>query len=218
MIRLFRHYLLAVVLSTFCLCAATAAFAAPRSNPELMNESFQQFDQQLDSGWRTLQVKRDYLGAAAAIREYQSEHAAQLKTWQQGSLAFHLAHVYALADDRPEAIRWFRKSMADHWTGNPAYIEAFIAFLQNDKPALLDARHTIATTHPGPWQMQDLHEVDVMIEYFGEPFEAGWGALNCHESGTTYKTAAWKTYCHAVDIKYRKTYLKHGIALPIAAR
>jgi hypothetical protein len=216
MIRLLRRFLVSVALSTFWLFAATPAFAAPASDAQLMHESFQKFDQQLDTGWRTLQVRRDYLGAAAAIREYQSEHAAQLKTWQQGSLAFHLAHVYALAGNQPEAIRWLRQSMAGHWAGNPAYIKAFIAFLQNDKPALIKARHVIATTNPGPWQAEDLSEVDAMIDYFGEPFEAAWGALNCHESRTTQKTPAWKAYCQAVDIKYRKLYLQHGIKLKTA--
>lgn len=181
-----------------------------------MHESFQQFDQQLDSGWRTLQVKGDYTGAAAAIRKYQLAHAAQLKTWQKDSLAFHLAHVYALAGERPRAIRWFRRAMADDSFGNDAYIEAFIAFLQHDKPALLEVRHAIATTHSGPWQVQDLHEVDAMIDDFGEPFEAAWAALNCHESGATHKTAAWKAYCQALDIKYRKLYLQHGITLKTA--
>ncbi|HEY1772532.1 MAG TPA: hypothetical protein VGH91_05000 [Gammaproteobacteria bacterium] len=178
-----------------------------------MSESFQQFDQHLDTGWRTLRVKRDYAGAAEAILQYQSLHAAGLNEGQKGSLAFHLAGVYALAGDKAKAIEWFQKSLDTGGSGNPAYIQGFIHFLQGDKTGLADARHTIATTNPGPWREQDLKEMDAMLAYFGEPFEAAWGALNCHDPGIKGSGPEWIAYCQADDAKYRKIYLEHGIKL-----
>jgi len=195
------------------LCSGFSAALTAVSHKALMNESFQQFDQNLNTGWRVLQLQRDYLGAANAMLEYLSVHSTTLKLWQKDSLAFHLGHIYALAGKKREAIHWFKKSMADHLMDNPTYTESFIVFIEKDKPALLEDRDTIATTHPGPSRAQDLREMDVMLEYFGESFEAAWGALNCHNPATKETTAAWISYCKDMDAKYRKIYLQHGIKL-----
>jgi len=211
---LFRSSIrLVLAVAALWLCSGFSTALTAVSHKALMNESFQQFDQNLDTGWRVLQLQRDYLGAANAMLEYLSVHSDTLAAWQKDSLAFHLGHVYAMANQRQEAIIWLRKSMADHSMGNTAYVEAYMAFLTNDKPALLAVRHTIATTHPGPWRAQDLREVDVMVTYFGEPFEAAWGALNCHNPVAESTTAAWIAYCGAIDAKYRKLFLQHGIKL-----
>ncbi len=154
------------------LCCGSVAFAGPRTTNALMQESFQQFDQKLDTGWRVLQVQGDYVGAANTMLDYLSMHTATLKPWQKDSLAFHLGHVYALAGKRDEAIYWFRKSIAGHRMDNPAYVNGFIDFLQNDKPALLADRSSIAAMHPSLARAGDLREMDAMLEYFGEPFEA----------------------------------------------
>ena len=201
----------AAALWLFC---AHAVFAAAPSSDALMSESFQQFDQKMDTGWRTLQLKGDYLGAADAILRYRTLHAAELDDWQKGSLAFHLGHCYAMAGETAKAIAAFRDALASGGWGNPAYIEGFIAFLQGDKTTLMDARHAIAATNPGPWQKDDLAEMDAMLTYFGQPFEAAWAALNCHDPGIKTDTPEWAAYCHAADRKYRNTFLAHGVKLP----
>lgn len=202
---------LAGALWLFC---APAALATTPSDSTLINESFQQFDQNLDTGWRTLQLKRDYLGALEAIRQYQAAHAAELNEAQKASLAFHLAHCYAMAGDKAKAIEWFQRSIDSGWSGNPAYIQGFIDFLNGDKAALVEARHTLASTNPGPWRAGDLKEMDEMLAYFGAPFEAAWSALNCHDPGVDGEGPEWIAYCRAMDAKYRETFLKHGVALP----
>ncbi|MHB8426066.1 MAG: hypothetical protein ACYDB9_13135 [Gammaproteobacteria bacterium] len=203
--------LLAAVLALGLCTGSSAATPAAVTDARLMRESFRQFDQNLKGGWRILQVQRDYPGATHAMLEYLSVHSATLKPWQKDSLAFHLGHVYALAGKRQEAIHWFQKSIADHRMDNPAYVESFIAFLENDKPALLADRHTIATTNPGPWRAKDLREMDAMLDYFGDPFEAAWSALMCHNPSAEGIGAAWFSYCKAIDGKYRRLYAKHGI-------
>lgn len=196
------------------LCTGSPAATPPAvTDARLMRESFWQFDQNLKGGWRTLQVQRDYLGAAHAMLEYLSVHSATLQPWEKDSLAYHLGNVYALAGRRQTAIHWFQTSIADHRMGNLAYAESFITFLRNDKPALLADRHIIATTNSGPWRAKDLSEMDAMIGYFGEPFEAVWGTLNCHIEAATDTGPAWESFCKAIDAKYRAIYLQHGVVL-----
>lgn len=207
------NWLVPAAAALWLFCAQTAIAAGP-SNSALMEESFQQFDQKMATGWRTLQVKGDYLGAADAILQYRSIHAAELSPGQKGALAFHLGHCYAMAGDTPKAIEWFQKSLDGGWSGNPAYIQGFIDFLKGDRAALEAARHTIATINTGPWTAEDLSEMDEMLAYFGEPFEAAWAALNCHDPGIKTDTPGWRAYCMAADVKYRDLYRAHGIGLP----
>jgi tetratricopeptide (TPR) repeat protein len=209
----FQLLRLTLAATTLWLCCGALVSADQMSANDLTLESFQKFDQSLDTGWRVLQVQRDYRGAAKAILDYISVHSATLKPWQKASLAFHLGHVYALAGERDQAIRWFRKSIDGHRLGNPEYVESFIAFLQNDKPALIADRRIVANTNPGAWRTHDLGEMDAMLEYFGEPFEAAWGAYTCHIQRTENTGPAWVPYCKVVDTKYRDIYLEHGIKL-----
>jgi hypothetical protein len=205
---------LSMVILASLLVASTGAFAsasAQSSNDDSAQKSFMQFDQDPNGGWRTLQLQRDYQGAADAILQFMSEHDTELKTWQEGSLAFHLGHVYALMDDRTNAIHWFKQSLSYHALSNPAYVDGFIAYLQNDKPALMKDRHTVATTDPGPWQSADLKEMDAMIDFFGAPFEAAWGALNCVGTGAK-ADPKWADFCRAVSVKYHAIYLQHFAA------
>lgn len=80
--------ILAAIIMWFC-CGALV-FAGQVPTNALMHESFQQFDQSLDTGWRVLQVQRDYLGAAKAMLDYLSVHPTALMPWPKDSLAFHL--------------------------------------------------------------------------------------------------------------------------------
>lgn len=150
-----RYWVTCAVTLLLVPCWANAALSLLAIS-NLTHESFEQFDQS-NGGWRTLQVQRDYHGADEAIRKYMEVHATTLTAWQRASLSFHLAHIYALEGDSSRAIRWFRKSNSYRVIGNPAYPDSFIAFLQHDRAALLQARRIIATTNPGPWRAADRH-------------------------------------------------------------
>ncbi len=184
---------------------------ATNTNDSAVQSAFMQFDQNLNGGWRTLQLQRNYQGAADAILQFMTEHSADLKTWQMGSLAFHLGHVYALMGDSTNAVHWFKKSLSYHALSNPAYVEGFIAFLQNDKQALLVDRRSIASMHPGLTRNQDLKEMDTMIRFFGEPFEAAWGALNCVGTGAK-ADPQWADFCRAMSRKYHAIYVEQFAA------
>lgn len=194
----------AAMLLAFSIHYAPASQAS--DNDSLLNESFQQFDQTLGAGWRDLVLQQKYADAAVAIQKYRELHAMTLSSQEDASLEFHLGNVYALLDQRDKAIYWFRQALASKALGNPAYPQAHVAFLAKDKPALLAARNTLATTNPGPWREGDLKEVDAMIKYFGQPFEVVFGALNC-ESGPLQTTSPlWPSYCKALRDKYAAIY------------
>ena len=201
------------LLTSVLLALPIAGFSASSTaNAAAMQKAFLQFDQNPNGGWRPLQLQRDYQGAADAILQFMSQHSANLNPVQNASLAFHLGHVYALMDDRADAIRWFRKSLSYHVMENPAYAQGFIAFLQNDKRALLADRHSVAVDDPGPWQQSDLKEMDAMIDYFGSPFEAAWGALNCIGTGAK-ADPQWAVFCKAMARKYHHIYAQHIAAV-----
>jgi len=110
--------------------------------------------------------------------------------------------------DNAKAIHWFNKSLSYHVMGNPAYAKGFIAFLQNDKQALLADRKSVANSNPGPWTSQDLKEMDAMIDYFGAPFEAAWGALNCIGTGAK-ADPQWAKFCRAMSANTMNIYAQH---------
>lgn len=198
---------LALLIATFVSCVITGASLAANTQVDhaLLNENFTQFDQKLDSGWRTVMVQMHYLDAAEFIKQYQSQHSKTLLKWQKASLAYHLGVLYSLANERQEAIYWFRQALAPRLSGNPAYVNAHIAFEADNKEALLQARDKITALAPSEMRSEDLGEIDAMIKYFGQPFEAAFGALNCLEK-TPPQSSAWRDFCKAMHEKYGALY------------
>ena len=172
------HMALTAVLA-FGSCTGTSAATTPATPDPSQQESFQQFDQSSDSGWRTLELQSKYSEGISLIQDYREANSAKLLQWQKASLAFHLGDLYALAGDKEQAIAAYQQALAFNAASNGAYIQAFIAFLSQDRTALLKARETLATTNPGPWQKGDVAVVDELIKYFGRPYEAVFGAMGC---------------------------------------
>lgn len=191
------------------LSSGTSAATNPASSDSMKQESFQQFDQSLDSGWRVLELQSKYSEAIALIQDYQEANSAKLLRWQNASLAFHLGDLYALAGDGEQAIAAYRQALASNAAGNPAYIQAFIAFLSQDHAALLKARETLATTNPGPWQKGDVAVVDELIKYFGQPYEAVFGAMGCVDKTMRDSSPLWPQYCRTLLEKYAAVYRSH---------
>lgn len=188
----------------------TWAAVGPASNDQLMQEGFQQFDQNTASGWNVLMLQRDYADAAAVMRRYAEVNSSKLATWQKGSLAFHLGRVYALEGARDEAIAAFRQALASNGLSNTAYVQALIAFLEGDRAALVRDRSIVAQTDPGPWRKADLAEIDELIKYFGRPYEAAFGALSCVDHPRTASDGLWAGFCEAVKQKYTALYRARG--------
>lgn len=195
---------LSLLAATLMLGLTRSAYPAPSaSDPASMNQqSFKEFDQDLDTGWRVLELQMQYSQAVDAIKAYQQANVARLQPWQKASLDYHLGHMYALEGENQQAIAVFRSVLASGAMGNPTYMQASIAFLSEDRAALLKARETIATTNPGPWQKGDLAEVDGMLKYFGQPFEVVFAALGCVDKTLPISGPLGPAYCDAMRKKY----------------
>lgn len=147
------------------------------------------FDQDLNGGWRTLARQEPCLEVAAdLIRDYRESHGLESTTlyWHEGQLrATHGATA--------EAIQLFEKSRdvsgADFWGWN-IYVNATVAFLNQDKVALVNAREELARLpKPDDWQPPrdpqgnlmdftwppNLNVVDMLVACFGQEYKEAYG-------------------------------------------
>lgn len=205
-----HRYLVTLITAALVACAIAMPTLASNTQTDkaLLSEDFTQFDQHLDSGWRLVAFQRKYLEAATLMETYQKQNAQTLLPWQNASLAYHLGVVYSLMNERQTAIFWFRQALAPKLLGNPAYVYAHIAFEANDREDLLQARDKIVKYKPSTTRTEDLGETDAMIEYFGEPFEAAFGALNCIEH-VPINSSMWHSFCKTMMEKYGALYQAH---------
>jgi hypothetical protein len=108
---------------------------------ELLALDEHSFDQDMNGGWRAVAQHEECIEVAAdLIREYRETRGliSTILYWHEGQLR-------AEAGSTDEAIRLFEKSRkADDVFGWNLYVDASIAFLKRDKPALLAAREALA--------------------------------------------------------------------------
>ncbi len=152
-----------------------------------MSLSLRDFDQDPRDGWRL--VARDPLcreTAADLIKRYREMHGpSSMLYWHEGQLRASLG-------ERRRAIRLFKRSRgpaAKDDIGWNHYVDATIAFLKQDRPALLSARRRLAALpRPDgfnpinasgqatkiPWP-PNLNVVDGLIECFGKPYDEAYG-------------------------------------------
>jgi len=150
---------------------------------EMLELDINSFDQDFEGGWRSL-ANRDGCKSAAAdlIRAYIEEHNPQSTI-----LLFHEAQMRAMAGQTDRALQLFPKtrkptSKTDRIGWNH-YVDATIAFLREDRDALMDAQTALART-PRP---DGFNPVDTS----GNPIELIWppnlnvvdGFLECFEKG-----------------------------------
>jgi predicted NUDIX family NTP pyrophosphohydrolase len=108
-----------------------------------------QFDQDMAGGWRALANRAGCeLAAADLLRDYRKAHRNEA-----GLLVWHEAQLRAFAGQSREAIALMNKSRqpakTDRAGWNP-YVDATIAFLRRDRPALEKARAKLASVPPPP--------------------------------------------------------------------
>lgn len=123
----------------------------------------QAFDQDMDGGWRALAARPGCtLAAADLIRDYRRAHGSDA-----GILYWHEGQLRANAGQTGQAIELFERSRkADDPFGWNPYVDASIAFLRGDRPALLAARDALARLpRPADFAPRDQN---------GEPIEIRW--------------------------------------------
>lgn len=121
--------------------AEPGAFMCTFNRAELLALDEHSFDQDMNGGWRAV-ARQEGCDEVAAdlIREYR-----ETRGLTSTILYWHEGQQRAFAGSTDEAIRLFEKSRkAFDVFGWNLYVDASIAFLKRDKPALLAAREALA--------------------------------------------------------------------------
>jgi hypothetical protein len=165
---------------------APAAPSCAYDRERIMALDQRAFDQDMEGGWRVL-AREPACAVAAAdlIRDYREAHhlSASILYWHEGQMR-------AEAGQYEAAIALFERSRAaepDPFGWN-LYVDASIAFLHADRPALLRARAALAAL-PRPqnfaprdpdgrpvniaWPM-NLNVVDGLIRCFGQSYASAY--------------------------------------------
>ncbi len=177
------------MLFAFLLLAALQQPPAPScayDRGRLMALDQQAFDQDMQGGWRVLAREPACVGVAAdLIRDYREAHhlSATILYWHEGQMraeAGQYEAAIALFDrsrhPEPDAFGW------------NIYVDASIAFLRADRPALLRARAALAALpRPADFEPRDpsgrplnltwpmnLHVVDALIRCFGQSYASAY--------------------------------------------
>jgi hypothetical protein len=150
---------------------------------EMLALSQDAFDQDMEGGWRALANRAGCIPVAAdLIRDYREtkQLTASILYWHEGQLRASLGET-------EHAIQLFEKSRhpKDDPFGWNLYVDATIAFIRKDKPALLNAREALARLpRPPDFDPRDaqgnaievswppnLHVVDGLIECFEREYK-----------------------------------------------
>lgn len=140
------------------------------------------FDQDLQGGWRTIAGRKGCeIVAANLIRDYRAAHKSDDKV-----LYWHEGQLRALAGHSGAATRLLSRSyrMGADVTGWNAYVDATLAFLRRDRPALLTARaRLVQVPRPTDWNPHgpdgrpiaiqwppNLNVIDGLIACFGQSY------------------------------------------------
>lgn len=192
----------------FAACGATYAQAPTPASANctydrsaLLALSEDKFDQDMAGGWRTLAATPGCdLVAADLLRDYRQAHAneAGIMYWHEGQLrasAGQYAQAIPLLDHA-------RRPPGDRNGWNP-YVDATIAFLRRDKPALERARQALAAVPPPvganvPEVKDGYMEIDLvggekrkvrwplnidvvegLLKCFDKPYKEAYGEVGC---------------------------------------
>ena len=158
------------------------------------------FDQDMNGGWRALARRPECREEAAdLIKTYREFLQSRMRT-----LNWHEAQLRAELGQAEQAIALMERSRhqpiehgQDQGDWN-AYVDATIAFMRGDRPALLAARERLArfpvpegyryvdangverTGRPPGWPY-NLDVVDALIRCLGRPYGEAYGSAQCRE-------------------------------------
>lgn len=168
----------------------------------LLAMSFEDFDQDLDGGWRVI-ADRDACQIAAAdlLADYRIRYESDENFHGLSTLIWHEGQVRAGAGQTDQALSLFRRSYKEitHDTDLAwnYYVDATIAFLEQDREAL-DAAHAGLKAVPEPdfWAAtaekfeaeygqkivwpSNLNVVETLQACFGRPYAEAYG--DCDEA------------------------------------
>jgi len=149
------------------------------------------FDQDMEGGWRALaRDPRCHVAAADLLRDYRAAHGND-----HSILIWHEGQMRAMAGQAADAIALFDRARhpdPDGFGWN-LYVDASIAFLRGDRPALIAARDALAALpRPADFAPRDplgraisvswppnLNIVDGFVACFGRSYREAYGTPRC---------------------------------------
>ena len=202
-----RVLLVAVVALLLTSCASPPIASSCSYDKEaLLSLDEQSFDQDLSNGgggWRKIaNVPGCEIAAADLLAAYRVAHPSSSST-----LTWHEGQMRASAGDYSQAIPLLesaKKAPLQDKTGWNAYVDATVAFLEENKADLLDARNRLAEVpFPQEADMPPLKDgyiefpaqegqpairirwppnidvVDGLVACFGKPYAEAYGSVSC---------------------------------------
>ncbi|VEP12519.1 conserved hypothetical protein [Hyella patelloides LEGE 07179] len=146
---------------------------------------FSDFDQTPNQGWRFLSAMQCYSEAAELIVNYLNTQTT-LENQDREILSFHAGQMFAFDNNELSAIAFFKQSFSaiqdlppeyqiypDAWN---AYINATIAFIEQDRKALEAYRTVVAKGPKLDGKIMNLDVVNRLLANFGKSYhEAYYG-------------------------------------------
>ncbi|MCO4092878.1 MAG: hypothetical protein HEQ34_13140 [Sphingorhabdus sp.] len=134
------------------LAATTASPNCSYDVAQLLDLPFEQFDQDMNGGWRSLKIKGCSEAAAEALSRYRNNHVP-LTDSQRSVLLWHEGQIFAFMGRYERAMPLLLAGIpVDDTTGFMDYALGTVAFLRRDKRALRTARSNLAALpKPSNW-------------------------------------------------------------------
>jgi hypothetical protein len=158
-------------------CAALLSSTTAADSADILQLSYQAFDQTPGAGWRALTDAKKFHEAATLIEQYVAQHIG-LDRFQISNLHWHAVQVLAIAGDTDAALKHVPLSRLDpEPPGAPIrwndYVEATEAFLRHDRERLVAARDRIAKNQPDD---ANLPIVNSLVTHFDKSYAEAYKA------------------------------------------
>lgn len=137
----------AVLALSLSLTAVHAQEQCIDANQNYLQMNYQTFDQSVDGGWRAVADKEGCQLAAADLIHQYTNAKSDLSEGDTKTLNWHEGQLRAIAGQSQRAIALFEqtyKPTERDIAGWNYYVDATIAFIQQDKAKLLQSRETLA--------------------------------------------------------------------------
>lgn len=164
---LLRVVTLLVVLS--CSGCMSTAVCDITDRAAILKLDLETFDQAPGQGWRRISAAGCFAEAAQLIDQYEAKHGPVYH------LSFHAAQLLLMAGDYAAARTRLRRSYRDDMPADSRlkwneYVDAYLAFVDNDAEGLKQARAEISSGADYRGNQANLRVVDDMLANLDKPY------------------------------------------------
>lgn len=160
--------------------SGASAPARPFDEAAALRLPFREFGQTPDSGWRVLANEERWAEAGRLIDRYLAQNPS-LTPYERMVLSFHAGQMYGFAGENQTARYRFMDALIPNESPNAvirwnAYMLATIAFLEGDRPTLLQSREVILAGPTVEGCKPNLNIVNSFVANFGKPYKVAYQA------------------------------------------